>query len=86
MDIALVVATIRDVDFLLSWRSCLSDDISIIVVEDRPTRECKIPREFHHTWHYCWEDIDEELGENAWIIPRQTSAIKAYGFYNGHRK
>lgn len=30
---------------------------------------------------FCWADIDSDLAERAWIIPRQTSAIKSYGIY-----
>ena len=30
--------------------------------------------------HYSWQDIDSDLGDDAWIIPRRTSACRSYGF------
>lgn len=81
MKLALIIATIRNVDFLLSWHPLLSKDVTIFVVEDRREKLCKLPKDFDHVRHYCWKDIDADLGERAWIIPRQTSAIKSYGFY-----
>jgi len=29
---------------------------------------------------YDWSDIDEDLGEDAWIIPRRSDTIRSYGF------
>lgn len=30
---------------------------------------------------YSWQEIENDLGEQSWVIPRKTSAIKSYGIY-----
>lgn len=61
-------------DFLAAWKF---EDAEVIVVEDGPTRSFALPPEVRH---FSWEEIDSELGDDAWIIPRKTGAIRSYGF------
>lgn len=61
--------------FLSEWRDDFAD-VRIIVVEDNPEATFAI----EGCDHYSWRDIDAELGDRAWIIPRRTSACRSYGF------
>lgn len=78
----LVVPTIREsvVEFLNSWDSIEPWD-SIIIVEDNPEKtiftDCK--------HHYSWKEIDEDLGDDSWIISRRDSAIRSYGFLKAYQ-
>jgi Reversibly glycosylated polypeptide len=63
-------------DFLDAWRSELAD-AAIIVVEDSPERSFSL--DFDNVSHFAWRDIDLELGEAAWIIPRRTGCIRSFG-------
>lgn len=80
----LVIPTIRNLDFLLSWQDQLTN-INIIVVEDRAQKEITIPPIGKKIYHYCWQEIDEELGNNSWIIPRHVSAIRNFGFWKAYQ-
>lgn len=65
--------------WLTSWQEF--KDQRIILVEDNPTKTFKISGfGYKNLEHYAWDDIDADLGDNSWIIPRHTSAIKSYGF------
>jgi len=75
-----VIPTIRNLDFLRSWRSEFKQTVGIIV-EDRLKKEISIPKNcFEKVYHYCWQDIERELGENSWIISRKNSGIRCFGF------
>ena len=81
MKAVIVVPTIRRkniLDFLEKWRYEFNDH-TVIIVEDNPGRT------FHaseaNVKHFCWEDIENDLGENAWIIPRRTDCIRSFGFW-----
>ncbi len=81
MKIAVVIPTIRNLDFLESWgdefKNCLG-----IIIEDHQKKEIKTPFDFFKkTLHYAWSDIDQDLGKNAWIISRKNAGIRSYGFY-----
>lgn len=34
---------------------------------------------------FCWEDIDKDLGDKAWIIPRKCDSIRSYGFLKAYQ-
>jgi len=85
-DIVVVVPTIREQcikEFLKAWASYGLKLPSIIVVEDNPTKTFDI--EGVGIDHYSWKEIDKELGEDAWIIPRRTAAIRSFGFLKAAR-
>lgn len=78
MKATIVVPTIREdsiIQFLEKWRGVFSKH-RVIVVEDNPEKTFKISG----VEHYAWKEIDEDLGEDSWIIPRRTDAIRNYGF------
>jgi reversibly glycosylated polypeptide/UDP-arabinopyranose mutase len=75
----LVVPTIRDVSFLTDWRPQL-ERCHVIVCEDGPERTVELPPGIDGVV-YSWREIDAELGADAWIISRRSSAIRSFGFW-----
>ena len=82
--IFIVIPTIRNLDFLKSWKKQFKD-ISIIVCEDRPKKTLQLPKVGKEIYHYSWQEIDHELGKNSWIIPRKVSGIRNFGFIKAHK-
>jgi hypothetical protein len=83
MKITVVVPTIRQDkinDWFGHWHNELQG-VDIIVVEDNPQRSFSIVNHTLAYTHYCWEDIDRDLGDLAWIIPRCTDCVRSYGYY-----
>jgi reversibly glycosylated polypeptide/UDP-arabinopyranose mutase len=64
-------------NFLESWQELKGH--KILVVQDGPDKP-EIPDGFE-VQVFTWRDIDWDLGKDAWIIPRKTSAVRSYGFY-----
>ena len=81
MRAAIVVPTIREeciARFLDAWASQLAGH-TVIVVEDNPEKTFDISKP--GVRHYCWADIDAELGRDSWIIPRRTDCVRSFGYY-----
>jgi len=81
-----VVPTIRESsirEFLMAWGNEFRD-VTLIVVEDNPEKSFEISG--GNVEHYSWRDIDDELGENAWIIPRRTDCIRSYGYLKAYQR
>lgn len=79
---ALVVASNREdqlLRFLNDWDNA---DWDIIIVEDNPQRTFRLTSGCHHV---SWAEIENDLGEDAWIISRRDSGIKCYGFLEAAR-
>jgi len=83
MNKIVVVPSIREQSYnrwISEWREILTkNNVKVILVEDNPKRTF-IPN-YKNIEHYSWEEIDRELGEKKWIIPRRTAAIRSFGFY-----
>jgi hypothetical protein len=76
----IVVPTIREASierFLEQWAAEFSGH-RVIVVEDNPQRTFALPKWLEH---YSWQDIDERLGDLAWIIPRRSDCVRSFGYY-----
>ena len=76
MTVAVVVPTIRE-DCALRWLEEWKDDLAdarVILVEDNPEPTFAITG----AEHYSWRDF-ADLGDDAWIIPRRTSACRSFG-------
>ncbi len=76
----IVVPTIREPSigrFLEQWAVEFRGH-RVIVVEDNPQRTFALP-----AWveHYSWHDVDERLGDLAWIIPRRSDCVRSFGYY-----
>ncbi|MCR4313002.1 MAG: hypothetical protein NUV58_02040 [Candidatus Roizmanbacteria bacterium] len=85
LKIAVVIPTIRDLDFLKDWGEEFKECIGI-VVEDRQKKQISTPRKyFRKLYHYSWEDIDQELGDKSWIISRKNAGIRNYGFLKAYQ-
>lgn len=79
----LVVPTIREkciLEFLKAWRESSANWDEIIIIEDNPKKSFHL--DVKH--HYSWEDIERDLGDDAWIISRRDSAIRCYGFLKAY--
>ena len=85
LSVALVIPTIRSLDFLSVWGSRLSE-ISLYVIEDHKTRELETPT-LHSSkiFHYSWEDIRKEFGKDEWIFSRKNAGIRSYGFWKAYQ-
>jgi hypothetical protein len=68
--------------FIDEWNNFDSEeyDITLYLVDDNKTKKLSIPENIKNK-HYCWKDIDKDLGDISWIIPRQSSACRSYGYY-----
>lgn len=84
--VIVVVPTIREEqikEFLNKWKNELKY-CSIIIVEDNPTKCFHLDQS--NIIHYTWKEIDEELSDKAWIIPRRTDCIRSFGFYKAYQQ
>jgi len=50
----------------------------LVIVEDNPKKTFSFGPPVTHV---SWEEIDAELGDDAWIFSRRDSAIRSYGFF-----
>lgn len=85
MKVTVVVPTIRAEriqDWLQKWLYELKST-EIIIVEDNPQKTFLINQS--NVSHFAWDNIDQDLKEKAWIIPRRTAAIRSYGFYKAYQ-
>ena len=84
MRAAIVVPTIREnniISFMAAWGSEFVDHL-VIVVEDNPERTFDISGS--NVNHYCWADIESDLGRDSWIIPRRTDCVRSFGYYKAY--
>lgn len=75
--VAVVVPTIREdcaKQFLKEWADDLAG-VRIVMVEDNPEQSFALDGCEHYSWH----DIEADLGDRSWIIPRRSSAVRSYG-------
>ncbi len=94
-NVALVIPTIRENcfrDFVERWGELgLFEHVRLIVMEDNPGRTFdaeEIIGKFQHykVTHLCWEDIDQTLGEDSWIIPRRSDTVRSFAYYYAWRQ
>jgi reversibly glycosylated polypeptide/UDP-arabinopyranose mutase len=85
MSVSVVIASNRP-ESLNRWMEAWKDDLKdteVIIVLDTKTRSdfnLNSPLAYNDIRVYAWDQIDADLGDKAWIIPRRSSAIKSYGF------
>ena len=91
-NIFVVVATNRHPTldrFFDEWSAEFAETrVQVVVVEDAPhksTPEVTKDRPFP-IQHFAWEEIDTDLGRDAWIIPRRSSGIKSYGILKAYQQ
>ena len=83
-NVFVVIPTIRKVAFLNNWKDQFHQ-VSIIICEDRPNKSIKIPKVGKKIYHYSWQEIEQDLKNKSWIIPRKVSAIRNYGFLKAYQ-
>lgn len=82
----IVVPTIRSKKFFKNFLDEWEEEFKgchLIVVEDRKKKQLQSllnSYEFESTI-YDWRDIDRDLKDKSWIIPRQTDCVRSYGYY-----
>ena len=73
--------------------------IALVIPSNRPASLERWQREWKAQWEArpdlklyvirdepeTWSQIERDLGDNAWIIPRQTDCIRSYGFLQAYR-
>jgi reversibly glycosylated polypeptide/UDP-arabinopyranose mutase len=79
MNAIIVIPTIRDLSFLEDWRHEFQGH-KIIVCEDHEEKQIALPHGFEIE-HYSWKEINEELGDSAWIIPHFNASIRSFGYW-----
>lgn len=83
--VALVIPTIRTLDFLSAWGDQFNG-ASLYVIEDHTSRELKTPTldgvQMHH---YAWNDIRDDFGKDEWIFSRKNAGIRSYGFWKAYQ-
>jgi hypothetical protein len=79
VEAVVVVPTAREASlagFLDAWRHELSR-ATVLVVEDGPERTFAITGA--NVQHVAWCDIEDRLGDAAWIIPRGSGCVRSFG-------
>lgn len=83
---AIVVPTIRDkehmVKFFNSWKEEFKGCVVHLVfdMKELPVWTREVEYDFPVIL-YCWKDIDNDLGDKTWIIPRKTDCVRSYGYW-----
>lgn len=83
----IVVPTVREqcmAQFLAAWEPEFAG-VELVVVEDNPTRSFEL-RTSADVSHYCWQDIEAQLGDDAWIVPRRTDCVRSFGYLEAWRR
>jgi hypothetical protein len=78
--VSIVVPTIRRQaigEFLDAWRDEFAGH-RVIVMEDNA--EPTFDLDDSSIVHLSWRDIDAELGDWSWIIPRRTDCVRSFGY------
>ena len=82
----LIVPSIRQHSlekFVTEWeRTDLLLDTDVIIMEDNPKPILQIRKSPKLAMNsFSWRDIDTDLGENAWIIPRRSDTVRSYTYF-----
>ena len=93
--VCLVIPTIREncfKDFVNRWVEVgLFEAVDLLIVEDNPTRTFEIQNSATNglpcrLGHFSWKDIQENLGDREWIIPRRSDTVRSFGYYEAWRQ
>lgn len=86
MSSAIVIPSNREDSFnkwCNEWRHQL-EGATVILIEDSFDRTFE-PK-LDNFRHYCWRDIDHDLKDKAWIIPRKTDCVRSYGYLKAYQE
>lgn len=81
-----VIPTIRDEEHFMKFWKAWEEEFKGCVVHivfdmDKLPSWIKDVETDITNFVYCWKDIDNDLGKNSWIIPRQTDCVRSYGYW-----
>ena len=85
--IVVVVPSVRQAcmqQFLAAWDEEFAG-VELILVEDNPERSFALTTRAHVS-HYSWRDIDAQLGDRAWIVPRRTDCVRSFGYWQAWQR
>ncbi len=87
----LIVPSIRGNSFhrfLDEWalRDAAPMDLTLTLMEDNPTPTFELtpveePWAGNTPYHFSWRDIEQDLKERSWIIPRRSDTVRSYAYY-----
>lgn len=81
--VGVVIPTCRSIDNLLDWEEEFKDAKIYVIVDDDVKYSGKLPDlEVDFFYH---SDIDEELGDDSWIISKNSDAIRNFGFLKAYQ-
>ena len=80
-----VIPTIRDLDFLESWKPFIEKFHIILIQDGDHTKHLKIP-EWADYELYNRPDIERALGDKSWIISQKDASIRNFGFLVSRKK
>ncbi|MEK7158759.1 MAG: hypothetical protein AAB733_04275 [Patescibacteria group bacterium] len=94
LNVTIVIPTIRETSihrWFEEWRTELRStptyNLSILLVEDNPNKTFELKNKFSIPLeHLSWEDIENDLGEHSWIIPRRTDCVRSYGYWRAWKQ
>lgn len=85
--VSVVVPTIREDSinkFLEEWEDEFFRNgefsVHLIIVEDNSKKQFRIKKN-EFISHYVWQNIEEDLAQDSWIIPRRSDCIRSYGYW-----
>jgi reversibly glycosylated polypeptide/UDP-arabinopyranose mutase len=68
-------------DVLTAWAAELDrPDVLVVVMQDTADEPAPPPYSAANVEIYHHSDVERELGADAWVIPRSTSACRSYGY------
>lgn len=85
MKVAVVAPTVREEcikKFLAMWDFNCGYEYNVYIIEDNPTKTFNLGGQVKH---FSWQEIDQDLKEKSWIIPRRTDCVRSYGFFKAWR-
>jgi len=89
-EVCLVVPSIREkclYDFIERWNKIkLFDVVDLLVVEDNDSKTFNLQGATCKLGHFSWEEIDAQLGDSSWIIPRRSDTVRSFGYYEAWKQ
>jgi hypothetical protein len=85
VEAVVVVPTAREASllgFLEAWEEELAE-ATVLVVEDGPEPTFAVTG--GNVRHLAWCDIEEQLGDVAWVIPRGSGCVRSFGCWAAAR-
>jgi hypothetical protein len=66
--------------FFDAWHEQFTTVQALIVIEDNPEPTFALGTHGVEAHHLSWADVERELGEFAWIIPRRSDCVRSFAY------